>query len=138
MQKQGNGWKRRPLGQAFVDGFQGIGEASRERIMRIIYACIAISAVIGVVRGLKELGWIFLVAYSGMLISREHDNNVHERQEQWRNRFMAEIKSQQEEWNEDTRYILHQATASVLTLGVFGLIAAILVLVFNPGWRTPW
>lgn len=128
----GNGWKKRPLVRAFVDGFQGIGEASHERIMRILWVCVALSVVIGVIRGLHLLGWIFFIAYTGMLISREHDNNVHERQEKWRNQLMVQLEIQGRVWNEDTRYILHQATASVLTLGLSGLIAGILVLIYNP------
>lgn len=127
-----NGWKKRPIWRAFADGFQGIAEASGERIMRIIWMCVGLSVVIGILRGLHPLGWIFLAAYSGMLISREHDNSVHERQEQWRNRVMVHLGLQGEPWNADTRYILHQATASVLTLGLSGLIAGTLILIYNP------
>lgn len=130
--KTGNGWKKRPLWKAFADGFQGIGEAAGERIFRILWVCVGIAVIIGIARGLGPLGWIFLAAYTGMLISREHDNNVHERQEQWRNRVMAHLGLQGDEWNTDTRYILHQATASVLTLGLSGLIAGVLVLIYNP------
>ena len=130
--RNGNGWKKRPLWTAFADGFQGIAQASHERIMRILWACVALAVVIGAVRGLHTLGWIFLVAYTGMLLSREHDNSVHERQEARWNRAMVQLDLQREDYNADTRYILHQATASVLILGISGLIAGILVLIYNP------
>lgn len=130
--KDGNGWKKRPLWKAFADGFQGIGEASGQRIMGILWACVVIAVIIGFLRGLRPLGWIFLVAYTGMLVSREHDNNVHERQERRWNRVAVQLGLQNGEWNEHSRYILHQATASVLTLGIAALIAGILVLIYNP------
>ena len=130
--KDTNGWKKRPLASAFADGFQGIARAASERIMQILWTCVVLAVIIGIVRGLHPLGWVFLVAYTGMLISREHDNNVHERQERRFNRLMGELRLQNGEWNADSRYILHQATASVLTLGISGLIAGILVLYFNP------
>ena len=135
--KTGNGWKRRSLWRAFADGFEGIGEAKGERIMRIIWVCVGISAAIGVARPLKELGWIFLTAYTGMLIALEHINNVIGRQENWRNRVMVHLRLQDGEWNEDTRYILHQATAAVLVLGITGLVAGTMVLVYNPGFQVP-
>lgn len=128
----GNGWKKRPLWQAFADGFQGIGEASGERIMRIIWVCVALSAVIGLMRGLHLLGWIFLIAYAGILMALEHINNVIERQEKRINELLVLLKLQDGEWNIHSRYILHQATASVLTLGLSGLIAGVLVLIYNP------
>lgn len=135
--QSGNGWKRRPLWRAFADGFEGIDEAKGERIMLIIWACVGISAAIGVALPLKELGWIFLTAYAGMLIALEHINNVIERQERWRNRVMTHLGLQPEERNDDTRYILHQATAAVLVLGITGLVAGALVLRYNPGFRVP-
>lgn len=128
----GNGWKERSLVRAFLDGFQGIGEASSERIMRIIWVCIALSAAIGVMRGLHLLGWIFFIAYAGILIALEHINNVIERQEKRMNALLIHLNLQNGEWNVHSRYILHQMTAAVLVWGITGLAAGILVLIYNP------
>lgn len=131
-----NGWKKRPLWQAFADGFQGIGEASRERIMRVTWGCLIAMALaltlVGIIRGFKPLGWILLIASAGVLISREHDNSARERQEHRLNKMAVQLGLQNGEWNEHTRYILHQSTASVLVLGLSGLIAGTLVLIYNP------
>ncbi|OGL64620.1 hypothetical protein A3B21_02725 [Candidatus Uhrbacteria bacterium RIFCSPLOWO2_01_FULL_47_24] len=124
--------------RALCDGFNGLSEGMRGKTMQIMYGLIALSATAAFIFEIHIVSWILLIAFSGVFLSLEHRNNVTETQEDRFNRLVTDLKRaglelpEWEAWNEETRYIKHQASASVLAFGICGLIAGILVLIYNP------